>query len=94
VTEKSVSKSTISRVLLCRFAFFSGFNFRVPLSVTFVLCFEMNAGPSTVLALTGPAKLNAMRDIGIESCSEGQKFYFRHFDRLGVLFVRPLMDYI
>jgi len=35
-----------------------------------------------------------MRDIGIESCSEGQKFYFRQLDRLGVLFVRPHVDYM
>jgi len=55
----------------------------------------MNAGPFTVLALTRPAKRNAMLDdIGIESCSEGQKFYFRHLDRLCVLFVRPHMDYM
>jgi hypothetical protein len=54
----------------------------------------MDAGATTAHALTRPAKLNAMHDIGIESCSEGQKFYFRCFDRLGVLFVRPHMAYI
>lgn len=90
-----VSKSTIYRVLHCRFAFLNLFNFRVFfLSATFVLCFEVNAGPSTVLALTRPAKRNAVHDIGIESRSEGHKFYFRHLDRLGVLFVRPDVDYI
>jgi len=66
----------------------------VSFSITVVLCFEMNAGPSTVLALTRPAKRNAIRDIGIESCSKGQKFDFRHLGRLGVLFVRPHVDYM
>jgi hypothetical protein len=59
-----------------------------------VLCFEMNAGSCTVLELTRPANRNSMRDIGIESRSEGQKFYFRHLDRRGVLFVRPHVDYM
>lgn len=67
VTDKSVSQRFSG---FC-FVVLRSFNFRV-FSVTFVLCFEMNAGPSTVLELTRPAKRNAMRDIGIESCSEGQ----------------------
>ena len=62
--------------------------------VTVVLYFDMNAGPVTVLALPRPAKRNAMRDIGIESCSEGRKFDFRHLGRLRVLFVRPHVDYM
>jgi cellobiose-specific phosphotransferase system component IIB len=59
-----------------------------------VLCFAINAGPSTVLELTRSVIQNAVRDIAIESRSEGQKFYFRHLDRLGVLFVRPHVDYM
>jgi len=45
-----------------------------------------------VLGLTRSAIRNTVRDIGIESCSEGQKFYFRHLVRLGVLFLRPHVD--
>lgn len=95
MSERQISKSVSQRFPGVCFVVLRSLTVLISVSYFFVivvLCFEMNAGRSTVLALTRPAKWNAMRDIGIESCSEGQKFDFRHHDRLGVLFVRPHVD--